>query len=157
MVTYWTCVLAPLTGHFFLKLLQNVQWGVAENIATCTYFQWAWVDNRRLDNVPCYKAQIISNQFLNSKLKLPPESPDLNPTEQLWDEEEWEIHIMDNGVMLSCQYGPKSSTLWNLCHEELRHMYMVWLMWSQLDGLDYYPVSKSLLIISEGWITKFDY
>ncbi len=52
------------------------------------------------DNAPCHKAQIISDWFLEhdnefTLLKCPPQSPDLNPIEHLWDVEEREIHIMD--------------------------------------------------------------
>ncbi len=47
-----------------------------------------------------HKAQIISDWFLEhdnefTLLKWPPQSPDLNPIEQLWDVVEREIHIMD--------------------------------------------------------------
>lgn len=47
-----------------------------------------------------HKAQIISNWVLEhdsefTKLKWPPQSPDLNPIEQLWDVVEREIRIMD--------------------------------------------------------------
>ncbi len=87
------------------------------------------------DNAPCHQAQIISDWFLEhdnefTLLKRPPQSPDLNPIEHLWDVVEREIHmcsrqICSNCVMLSCQYGPKylrnvSNTLFNLCPEKLR-------------------------------------
>ncbi len=92
------------------------------------------------DNAPYHKAQIISDWFLEhdnefTLLKLPPQLPDLNPNEHLWDVVErrfaswmcsWQI--CSNCVILSCQYGPKSlrnvsNTLLNLFHKEWRQFW----------------------------------
>ncbi len=52
------------------------------------------------DNAPCHKAQIISDWFREhdkefTLLKWPPQSPDFNPIEHLWDVVEREIRIID--------------------------------------------------------------
>ncbi len=52
------------------------------------------------DNVPCHKAQIISDWFLEHDneftfLKWPPQLPNLNSIEHIWDVVEREIRIMD--------------------------------------------------------------
>ncbi len=92
------------------------------------------------DNAPCHKAQIISDWFLEhdnefTLLKWPPQSPDLNPVEHLWDVVEREINIMDvqptnlqqlRDAIISI--WPKSlrnvsNTLLNLCHDELRQFW----------------------------------
>ncbi len=83
------------------------------------------------DNAPCYKAQIISDWFLEhdnefNLLKWPPQSPDLNPIEHHWDVVEREILIMDvqpTNLQQLCDAIMRnvSNTLLNLCHKELRH------------------------------------
>ncbi len=76
------------------------------------------------DNAPCHKAQIISDWFLEhdnefTLLKWPPQSPDLNPIEHLWDVVELKIRVMDvqpttlqqlrDAIMSMWQYRPTRS------------------------------------------------
>ncbi len=92
------------------------------------------------DNAPFHKAQIISDWFLEhdnefTLLKWPPQSPDLNPMEHLWDVVEREIHIMDaqpanlqqlcDAIMLIWNKISEefSNTFFYLCHEDLRRFW----------------------------------
>ncbi len=82
------------------------------------------------DNAPCHKAQIISDWFLEhdnefTLLNWPPNLPDLNPIEHLWDVVEREICIMDVQPTNLQQKSLKNvfNTLLNLCHEELRQFW----------------------------------
>ncbi len=75
------------------------------------------------DNAPCHKAQIISDWFLEhdnefTLLKCPPQSPDLNPIEHLWDVEEREIHIMDVQTTNLQQLRDAIMTIWTKISEE---------------------------------------
>ncbi len=75
------------------------------------------------DNAPCHKAQIISDWFLEhdnefTLLKWPPQSPDLNPIEHLWDVVEREIHIMDVQTTNLQQLCDAIMTIWNKISEE---------------------------------------
>ncbi len=75
------------------------------------------------DNAPCHKAQIISDWFLEhdnefSLLKCPPQSPDLNPIEHLWDVVEREIHIMDVQPTNLQQLCDAIMSIWSKISEE---------------------------------------
>ncbi len=74
-------------------------------------------------NAPCHKAQIISDWFLEhdnefTLLKWPPQSPDLNPIEHLWDVVEREIHIMDVQMINLQQLCDAIMSIWTKISEE---------------------------------------
>ncbi len=75
------------------------------------------------DNAPCHKAQIISDWFLEQDneftlLKWPPQSPDLNPIEHLWDVDEREIRIMDVQPTNLQQLCDAIRSIWTKISEE---------------------------------------
>ncbi len=75
------------------------------------------------DNAPCHKAQIISDWFLEhdnefTLLKWPPQSPDLNPIEHLWDVVEREILIMDVQTTNLQQLCDAIMSIWTKISEE---------------------------------------
>ncbi len=75
------------------------------------------------DNAPCHKAQIISDWFLEhdnefTLLKWPPQPPDLNPKEQLWDVVEWVIRIMDVHLTNLQQLCDAIMSIWTKISEE---------------------------------------
>ncbi len=72
---------------------------------------------------PCHKAQIISDWFLEhdnvfTLLKWPPQSPDLNPIEHLWDVVEREIHIVDVQPTNLQQLRDAIISIWTKISEE---------------------------------------
>ncbi len=75
------------------------------------------------DNAPCHKAQIISDWLHEhdkelTLLKWPPQSPDLNPIEHLWDVVEREIHIMDVQPTNLQQLCDAIMSIWTTISEE---------------------------------------
>ncbi len=75
------------------------------------------------DNASCHKDQIISDWFLEhdnefTLLKWPPQSPDLNPIEHLWDVMEREIHIMDVQLTNLQQLRDAIMSIWTKISEE---------------------------------------
>ncbi len=75
------------------------------------------------DNAPCHKDQIISDWFLEhdnefTLLKWPPQSPDLNPIEHLWDVVEREILIMDVQTTNLQQLRDDIMSIWTKISEE---------------------------------------
>ncbi len=75
------------------------------------------------DNAPRHKAQIISDWFLEhdnefTLLKWPPQSPDLNTIEHLWDVVEREICIMDVQPTNLQQLCDAIMSIWNKFSEE---------------------------------------
>ncbi len=75
------------------------------------------------DNAPCHKAQINSDWFLEHNneftlLKWPPQSPDLNPIEHIWDVVEQEICIMDVQLANLQQLRDAIMSIWTKIPEE---------------------------------------
>uniref|UniRef100_A0A3B4Z7B4 Transposase Tc1-like domain-containing protein n=1 Tax=Stegastes partitus TaxID=144197 RepID=A0A3B4Z7B4_9TELE len=75
------------------------------------------------DNAPCHKAPIISDWFLEhdnefTVLQWPPQSPDLNPIEHLWDVVEREIRIMDVQPTNLQQLRVAIMSIWSKISEE---------------------------------------
>ncbi len=75
------------------------------------------------DDAACHKAKIIIDWFLEhdnefTLLKGPPQSPDLNPIEQLWDVVEQEIHIMDVQPTNLQQLRDAVMSIWTKISEE---------------------------------------
>ncbi len=74
-------------------------------------------------NAPYHKAQIISDWLLEhdnefTLLKWPPQSPDLNPIEHLWDVVEREICIMDGQPTNLQQPRDSIMSIWTKISEE---------------------------------------
>ncbi len=75
------------------------------------------------DNAPCHKAQIISDWFIEhdnefTLLKWPPQSPDLNPIEHLWDVVEQRFRIMDVQPTNLQQLREAIMSIWTEISEE---------------------------------------
>ncbi len=104
------------------------------------------------DNASCPKAQIISDWFLEhdnefTLLKWPPQSPDLNPIEHLWNVVEREIHIMDVQTTNLQQLCDAIMTIWTKISEEcFQHLVesMPWIIKTALKAKGSNPVLASV-------------
>ncbi|XDV42643.1 hypothetical protein PO909_011266 [Leuciscus waleckii] len=80
------------------------------------------------DNAPCHKARIISNWFLEhdnefTVLKWPPQLPDLNPIERLWDVVERELRVLDVHPTNLHQLQDAILSIWaNISKECFQHL-----------------------------------
>ncbi len=107
------------------------------------------------DNAACHKAQIISDWFLEhdnefTLLKWPPQSPDLNPLEHLWDVVEREIHIMDVQPTNLQQLCDAIMSIWTKISEEyFQHFVesMPQIMKAVLKAKGFQPGTSNVYII----------
>ncbi len=116
------CTLGPLVpiehrlnATVYLSIVEHVHPFMTTVYHLLMYFQQ--------DNAPCNKAQIISDWFLEhynefTLLKCPPQSPDLNPIEHLWDVVEREILIMDVQPTNLQQLCDAIMSIWTKISEE---------------------------------------
>ncbi len=77
------------------------------------------------DNAPCHKLKSSQTGFLNEFTlhKWPPQSPDFNPIEQLWDVVERDIHIMDVQPTNLQQLRDAIISIWtNISEECFQHL-----------------------------------
>ncbi len=96
---------------------------VVDHVTTVVYSVPSSDGYFQQDNAPCHKAQIISDWFLEhdkefTLLKWPPQSPDLNPIEHLWDVVEREIRIMDVQPTNLQQLRDAIMSIWTKISEE---------------------------------------
>jgi len=80
------------------------------------------------DNAPCHKARIISNWFLEhdhvfTVLKWPPQSPDLNPIQHIWDVVERKLRVLDVHPINLHQLQDAILSIWaNISKERFQHL-----------------------------------
>ncbi len=82
----------------------------------------------------CHKAQIISDWFLEhdnefTLLKWPPQSPNLNSIEHLWDVVEREIRIMDVQLTNLQQLRDAIMSIWTKISEECFQYFVESMPW----------------------------